>query len=82
MLNSSSPVNKVMVAKIMSLSLVWYHASMVPGWTPAFKRIEKRVQDFIWRKSIPKVSKATPDSPNRREASMSGPWQIKPMLSS
>jgi hypothetical protein len=56
---SSLPVDRVMVAKIICLSLVWYHASIVPGWTPALKHIEKRVQDFIWRKGIPKVAKAT-----------------------
>jgi hypothetical protein len=53
------PVDRVMVAKIMCPSLVWYHASMVLGWTPALKSIERRVQDFIWRKGIPKVAKAT-----------------------
>jgi hypothetical protein len=47
-----------MVAKIMCLSLVWYHASIVPGWEPALQRIEKRVQAFIWKGGIPKVAKS------------------------
>jgi hypothetical protein len=44
---SSSPIDRVMVAKIMCVSLVWYHAGIVPGWEPALQRIEKRVQAFI-----------------------------------
>jgi hypothetical protein len=47
-----------MVAKIMCLSLLWYHAGIAPGWEPALQRIEKRVQAFIWKR-IPKVAKAT-----------------------
>jgi len=56
---SSSPVDRVMVAKIMCLSLVWYHAGIVPGWDDALRRIEKRVQAFIWKGGIPKVAKHT-----------------------
>lgn len=56
---SSSPIDRVMVAKIMCLSLVWYHAGLAPGWAPALNRIEKRVQAFIWKGGIPKVAKAT-----------------------
>jgi hypothetical protein len=48
-----------MVAKIMCLSIAWYHAGIAPGWEPALKRIEKRIQAFIWRGGIPKVAKAT-----------------------
>jgi hypothetical protein len=29
---SLSPIDRVMVAKIMCLSLVWYHAGIMPGW--------------------------------------------------
>jgi hypothetical protein len=32
---------------------------LAPGWEPALRRIEKRVQAFIWKKGIPKVAKAT-----------------------
>jgi hypothetical protein len=56
---SSSPIDRVMVAKIMCLSIAWYHARIAPGWEPALKRIEARVQAFIWRGGIPKVAKAT-----------------------
>jgi hypothetical protein len=44
---SSSPVDRVMVAKIICLSLLWYHAGIVPGWEPTLQRIKKRVQAFI-----------------------------------
>jgi hypothetical protein len=55
---SSSPIDRVMVAKIMCLSITWYHAGIAPGWEHALKRIEKRIQAFIWRGSIPEVAKA------------------------
>jgi hypothetical protein len=44
---SSSPIDRIMVAKIMCLSLLWYHAGIAPGWEPTLLRIEKRVQAFI-----------------------------------
>jgi hypothetical protein len=50
----------------MCLSLVWYHAALAPGWEPALNRIEKRVQAFIWKKSIPKVAKATLQLPKNK----------------
>jgi hypothetical protein len=56
---SSPPIDKVMVAKIMCLSLVWYHAGIMPGWEPALQRIEKKVQSCIWKGSILKVVKST-----------------------
>jgi hypothetical protein len=33
---SSSPIDRVMVAKIMCLSLVWYHAGILPGWEQCY----------------------------------------------
>lgn len=71
---SSSPIDRVMIAKIMCLSLVWYHASMVPNWEPALLRIEKRVQTFIWKKGIPKVAKATLHLP-KKEGGL-GVWSL------
>jgi hypothetical protein len=56
-----------MVAKIMCLSLVWYHAGIRPGWEPALQHIEKRVQSFIWKGSIPKVAKSTLRLPKNEE---------------
>jgi hypothetical protein len=48
-----------MVAKIMCFSLVWYHAGIMPGWELALQCIKKRVQSFIWKRSILKVAKST-----------------------
>jgi hypothetical protein len=48
-----------MVAKIMCFSLVWYHTGIMPGWEPVLQHIEKRIQSFIWKGSIPKVAKST-----------------------
>jgi hypothetical protein len=56
---SLSPINIMMVAKIMCLSLVWYHAGIMPGWELALQHIEKRVQSCIWKGSIPKIAKST-----------------------
>jgi hypothetical protein len=39
---SSSPIDRVMVAKIMCLSIAWYHARIALGWEPALKRIKKK----------------------------------------
>jgi hypothetical protein len=55
---SSSPIDRVMVAKIMCLSITWYHAGIVPGWELALKKNEARMQSFIWKGGIPKVAKA------------------------
>jgi hypothetical protein len=43
---SFSPIDRVMVAKIMCLSITWYHARITPKWEPALKKIEKRIQAF------------------------------------
>jgi hypothetical protein len=56
---SSSPIDRVMVAKIICLSIAWYHAGIALGWELALKRIEAWVQSFIWKGGIPKVAKAT-----------------------
>ena len=34
---SSSPVNRAMVAKTMCLSIIWYHAGLMPGWEKTLK---------------------------------------------
>jgi hypothetical protein len=41
------PIDRVMVAKIICLSIAWYHARIALGWETALKRIEKRIQAFI-----------------------------------
>jgi hypothetical protein len=35
---SSFPIDRVMVAKIMCLSIEWYHAGIALGWEPALKK--------------------------------------------
>jgi hypothetical protein len=62
-----------MVAKIMCLSIAWYHARIALGWEPALKRIEKRIQAFIWREGIPKVAKAI-------KTTQKGGWPIMLVL--
>jgi hypothetical protein len=62
-----------MVAKIMCLSIAWYHAGIALGWELALKRIEARVHSFIWKGSIPKVAKATLRLPKNEGASRYGP---------
>ena len=72
----SSPIDRVMVAKIMCLSIIWYHAGLTPGWDITLANIEKRVQSFIWKDSIPKVAKATLLLP-KKEGGLSV-WALKP----
>jgi hypothetical protein len=60
---SFSPIDRVMVAKIMQ----------APGWEPALKRIEAKVQSFIWNGGIPKVAKATLRLPKNEGVSWYGP---------
>ena len=56
---SSAPKDRVMVAKIMALSIIWYHAPLSTCWDPALDTVEKKIQTFIWRDSPAKVAKAT-----------------------
>ena len=56
---SSSLINRAMVVKIMCFSIMWYHAGVMPGWTNTLERIDKRVNRFLWKDSIPKVAKST-----------------------
>jgi hypothetical protein len=55
----SSPTDRAMIAKIMLLSIVWYHAGVMPDWEAVLLRIEKAVNTFIWKNSIPKVAVST-----------------------
>ena len=48
-----------MILKIMCLSIIWYHAGLMPNWTTTLERIEKRATAFLWRGGIPKVAKST-----------------------
>ena len=56
---SSAPTDRVFIAKLMCLSLIWYHSPIVPGWEGALLRIQNRVHDFIWRGGIHKVANDT-----------------------
>ena len=49
----SSPEDRAMIAKVMLLSIVWYHAGVTPGWKDSLLRIEKVVNNFIWKHSRP-----------------------------
>ena len=36
----SSPVDRAMIAKVMLLSIVWYHTGVIPEWEDSLLRIE------------------------------------------
>ena len=44
---SSSPVDRAMVAKTMCLSIIWYHAWLMPGWEKTLDELDKKVTSFI-----------------------------------
>ena len=48
-----------MVAKVMCLSIAWYHAGLMPGWEGHLATLEKRVTRFIWKGTLSKVAKQT-----------------------
>ena len=56
---NTSPIDRVLVAKVMVASVVWYHASLMHGWDTYLKRIEDILFKFVWRDKIPKVARKT-----------------------
>ena len=46
---SSSPVYRAMVTKTMCLSIIWYHAGLMPGWEKTLDELDKKVTSFIWK---------------------------------
>ena len=47
------------MAKVMGLSKLWYHATVMPVPEDTAARIDKAVTTFIWRGSPHKVANAT-----------------------
>ena len=56
---SSSPVDRDMVAKTMCLSIIWYHAGLMPGWEKTLDELDKKVNSFIWKGTMSKVALST-----------------------
>jgi exonuclease III len=55
----SSPPTRVFVAKIMCLSVIWYHAAIETEWDEFLPDLEKLIYKFIWKGSPPKVARDT-----------------------
>ena len=72
---SSSPVDRAMVAKTMCLSIIWYHAGLMPGWEKTLDELEKKVTSFIWKGTLSKVARATLLLP--KEKGGLGLWSLK-----
>ena len=49
---SSLPVDRAMVAKTMCLSIIWYHAGLMPGWEKTLNELDKKVTSFIWKGTL------------------------------
>jgi len=47
----SSPPTRVFVAKIMCLSVIWYHAAIETEWDEFLPDLEKLIYKFIWKGS-------------------------------
>jgi hypothetical protein len=56
---SASPVERTGVAKVMALSLLWYHASVMPIPEKTFEKIDAHVIKFIWQGKQSKIAKST-----------------------
>ena len=56
---SSSLVDRAMVAKTMCLSIIWYHAGIMPGWEKTLDELDKKVTSFIWKGTMSKVARVT-----------------------
>jgi len=64
-----------MVAKTMCLSIIWYHAGLMPGWGDALDKLDKKVTSFIWKGTLSKVARATLLLP--KEKGGLGLWSLK-----
>jgi hypothetical protein len=54
---SASVWDRVMIAKAMLLSKVWYYGSVLPVPSSTIEEIEKCAQQFVWGHKPPKLSK-------------------------
>ena len=64
-----------MVAKTMCLSIIWYHAGLMPGWEKTQDELDKKVTSFIWIGTMSKVARATLLLP--KEKGGLGIWSLK-----
>ena len=69
------PVDRAMVAKTMCLSIIWYHAGLMPGWEKTLDELDKKVTSFIWKGTMSKVARATLLLP--KEKGGLGLWSLK-----
>jgi hypothetical protein len=72
---SSSPLDRAMVAKTMCLSIIWYHAGLMPGWDKELDDLDKRITNFIWKGTMPKVARVTLLLP--KEKGGLGLWSLR-----
>ena len=54
----SSVQDRMLVIKLMFLSLIWYHASIMPIPEGLLESVEKKVLSFLWSGGMFKVRKA------------------------
>ena len=59
----------------MCLSIIWYHAGLMPGWEKKLDELDKKVNRFIWKGTMAKVARATLLVP--KEERGLGLWSLK-----
>ena len=64
-----------MVANTLCLSIIWYHAGLMPGWVKTLDELDKKVTSFIWKGTMSKVAIATLLLP--KEKGGLGLWSLK-----
>ena len=64
-----------MVAKTMCLSIIWYHAGLMPRWEKTLDELDKKVTSFIWKGTLSRVARATLLLP--KEKAGLGLWSLK-----
>ena len=64
-----------MIVKTMCLSIIWYHAGLMPGWDAELEALDKKITSFVWKGSISKVARATLLLP--REKGGLGLWNLR-----
>ena len=55
----SAPPTRVLIAKIMCLSIIWYHAGIVTEWDEVLPELDAKIMKFIWSNNPPKVARDT-----------------------
>jgi len=51
----SAVKDRILIAKTLALSKLWYHSSVLPWSISSLKKIQRATRDYIWKNSVSKV---------------------------